>query len=354
MARAIPSERKADVIVVPAQKTQRSSGGKKRTPPRNTPRERLKSAPVRAPSWTKSKAIALKPGSTVDDALAVVVGACLNHWKKNLAAAVDGRAPEGLHQVRVSLRRLRSALTAFKTFIPPAQREALNTEAKWLLSELGAVRDLDVFVRELAGPLAGRLSDNPDLVQLMRSARAAQGKAQTTAARALESVRAKRFTARMEAWRDGHGWSNGDAKRDARQTDAADFAKRLINRRVDNILTAYHDIEALKADARHELRIAVKKTRYAIEFFHDLLPAKRAQRLGSILKMLQDSLGHLNDLEVAERTVTSLINAADSGLVRRQVVAGGNAVGAYHKGAAADAEPETFKLWRKLKKAPSL
>lgn len=354
MARAIPSERKSDVAAMAPQSSQRSRGGKKRAPPRNTPRERLKAMQTRAPAWTKSKPITLKAGSSVDDAIAVVVTACLNHWKKNRAAAIDGRAPEGLHQVRVSLRRLRSALTAFKAFIPPEQRETLNAEAKWLLTELGAVRDLDVFVRELAAPLTGRLADNADLVQLMRAARAAQNKAQSGAARALESTRAKRFAARLEAWRDGHGWQAGESKRDARKTDAADYAKRLVNRRIDKILTAYDDIEALKADERHELRIAVKKTRYAIEFFHDLLPAKRAQRLGGILKELQDSLGHLNDLEVAERTVSSLVNEADSGLARRQIAAGGGAIGAYHKEAATDAEPETFKLWRKLRKAPAL
>lgn len=351
----VTSKEPLNEVVVPVTARKPSPRiAKKRVTGLSSARTRLKPAPVRAAAWSKSKPIALKPGATVDDALTVVITACLTHWKKNLPAAVDGRAPEGLHQVRVSLRRLRSALTAFKAFIPPAQRESLNTEAKWLLSELGPVRDLDVFVREVAAPLAGRLFDNADLVQLMRSARAAQGKAQTTATRALESVRAKRFAARMEAWRSGHGWRDGDSKRDARKTDAADFAKRLVNRRVDKVLTEYDDIETLSAEARHDLRIAVKKTRYAIEFFQDLLPTKRAQRIAVILKPLQDSLGHLNDLEVAERTVSALINQVDSGLARRQVAAGGNAVGAYHKGAAADAEPETFKLWRKLKKAPTL
>ncbi len=353
MARVTPAERKSDALKAPPQKA-KSRTLKKRSRALGTARDRLKPMPTRAPSWTKSKPIALKPDATVDDAIAVVVTSCLAHWKRNLGAAVDGRAPEGLHQVRVSLRRLRSALTAFKAFIPPEQRETLNTEAKWLLSALGPVRDLDVFVRELAAPLAGRLSDSADLVQLMRAARAAQKSAQVSAARALESVRAKRFAARIEAWRDGRGWRGGETKRDARKTEAADFAKRLVNRRVDNILTEFHDVEALKAEERHELRIAVKKTRYAIEFLHDVLPAKRAQRLAGILKSLQDSLGHLNDIEVAERTVSALVNEADSGLVRRQIATGGSAVGVYHKDAAADAEPLTFKLWRKLKKAPSL
>ena len=62
--------------------------------------------------------------------MAVVMTACHVHWQINLAAAVDGRQPEGTHQVRVALRRLRSALSVFKKYIPAAQRAALNAEAK--------------------------------------------------------------------------------------------------------------------------------------------------------------------------------------------------------------------------------
>ncbi len=309
--------------------------------------------PAVKPTWSKSVPVTLKPNSNMDDVIHVVVAACRNHWQKNIAAAIDGTHPEGLHQVRVALRRLRSALSAFKDLIPDAQRIALNQEAKWLLSELGAVRDLDVFVQELAAPLSGHLSGNADLVQVMRTARLAQSKAHARAARALQGTRAKRFVARLEAWVNGRGWRSGDAKHDGKVTPAADFAQRFLNRKLRKIRTTYDDVEALSIPDRHELRIAVKKIRYAIEFFHTLLPAKRVARLNGILKALQDSLGHLNDLDVAERTVGTLVNVADSGLSRRQIAAGGKAIGAWHKKAAAEAEPETFKLWRKLKKAPS-
>lgn len=304
------------------------------------------------PAWSKSTPVSLKDNASVDDVIAVVVSACRDHWRKNLAAAVDGRNPEGLHQVRVSLRRLRSALSAFKTFIPVQQRDALRTEAKWLLTELGTARDLDVFVQELAKPLAERLSEDAGLAQLMRAARLAQNKAHSAAGKALQSARARRFAARLDAWVSGRGWRTGDDETEnSKTTVAADFARRFLNRRLRKIRDTYADVESLSVDARHELRIAVKKTRYAIEFFHTLLPGKRAVRLNGVLKDLQDNLGHLNDLDVAERTVGVLVNEASSGVERRQIAAGGNAIGAWHKHAAADAEPDTVKLWRKLKKA---
>ena len=297
--------------------------------------------------------IALKEGAMMDDVIAVVVSACRAHWQKNVAAAISG-LPEGLHQVRVSLRRLRSALAAFKDFIPPAQRTQLNQEAKWLLSQLGPARDLDVFVQDLAAPLSGRLADDTDLVQLMRAAGEAHGKAHGKAAKALQSARARRLSMRLETWVGGRGWRTGDAEHNGKTTPADDFARRFLNRCLRKMREKYNDVEKLSVDERHELRIAVKKVRYAIEFFHDLLPAKRVHRLSGILKDLQDNLGHLNDIEVAERTIGALVNGAGSGVARRQISAGGNTVGAWHKKAANDAEPELFKLWRKLKKAPSL
>jgi triphosphatase len=306
-----------------------------------------------APPWSRSAPIALKPNATIDDVIAVVISACRDHWHKNMAAAVDGRQPEALHQVRVALRRMRSALSAFKKFIPVSQRTALNAEAKWLLSQLGPARDLDVFVLELSAPVNTHVSDNADLAQLMRIARSAQVAAHDTASKALQSARAKRLAARVDAWVDGRGWRAGETLKNAKATLGAEFARKFLNRRLRNMRAEYNAIEALSVDDRHALRIAVKKVRYAIEFMHDLLPAKKVQRVNGVLKELQDNLGHLNDMAVAERTVGALINDAGTGLARRQIAAAGSTVGAWHKKAAAAAEPETAKLWRKLKKAPA-
>ena len=309
--------------------------------------------PAEPPPWTRSTPVKLKANTTVDDAIFIVVSACRDHWQANVAAAIDGRDAEGIHQVRVGLRRLRSALTTFKKFIPAAQRMALNEEAKWLLSQLGPARDLDVLIQELTVPFVDRLSEDSGLAQVMRSARLARTKAQIAAAKALQGARARRFAARLEVWLSGRGWRSGRATQHlVRDTLAADFAKRFLNRRLRNIRTDYDDIDDLSVEARHDLRIAVKKTRYSIEFFQDLLPAKRVERFTAIMKELQDSLGHLNDLDVAERTVAALVKDAESAPARRLLAGGGETIGLWHHKAAGDAEPETARLWRKLKKVP--
>jgi triphosphatase len=314
-----------------------------------------KASPARVPPASKSASVTLKAGATVDEAIFVIASSCLAHWQANLPAALTQKDAEGTHQIRVALRRFRSALSAFKKYIPEAQRIWLNAEAKWLLSQLGPARDLDVFIQELSKPLAEKVSDNAALAQLMRSARSAQGKAHTAAARALKGTRTARFTARLEAWLVGHGWrAVGDEKtHDSRAVSAADFSARFLNKRLRNLHDDYDDIENLTVDERHELRIDVKKIRYGVEFFQAVLPAKRAARLNEILKDLQDNLGHLNDLSVAERTVATLVNGVPAGAERRHVASGGSAVSAWHKHAAAQAEPKTVKLWRKLTRVPA-
>ena len=78
----------------------------------------------------KSQLILLAHDATVDDAIAAIITNTRDHWAVNEAAARQGRDVNGVHQVRVSLRRIRSALSLFKTFIPENQRQWLNVEAR--------------------------------------------------------------------------------------------------------------------------------------------------------------------------------------------------------------------------------
>jgi inorganic triphosphatase YgiF len=91
----------------------------------------------RRPAWVRAEALDLKAEMPVSDALAAVLGTCLRHWCANEAAAVDGSDPEGVHQMRVGLRRFRSALALFDDLLPADQAEWLKHEGKWALDCLG-------------------------------------------------------------------------------------------------------------------------------------------------------------------------------------------------------------------------
>jgi CHAD domain-containing protein len=301
--------------------------------------------PARAPRWSKAAPITFKTRSTLDDAIAAVIASCRDHWQVNLPAALDGRNAEGVHQVRVGLRRFRSALSLFKTFVPENQRDWLNTEGKWLANQLGAVRDLDVFLADLEKRAPKNDASSAALGDAVRAARA---RARTSAMNALRGTRMRRFAARVETWLDGHGWyvDGGEIP------DVGAFARDALNKRMKKIQAVAARADKLTVPERHELRIAVKKLRYSLEFLAPVLPEKRAQRASVILKRLQDSLGHLNDLDVAERTL-ALVAARATPAARRLMKKAGDAHKAAHRKAAAKAEPETARLCHKLVKLPA-
>jgi CHAD domain-containing protein len=234
------------------------------------------------------------------------------------------------------------------------QRIWLNQEAKWLVSQLGPARDLDVFIQELAAPLASRVSEDAGLAQMMAAARTRRNEAYVTATAALNSARTRRFDSRLDAWIDGRGWhaGGGESMRARTLESAAVFAQRHLNQRLRKVRATYGDVEKLSVDERHQLRIAVKKVRYGLEFFSTVLAEKRVNRFTEVLKSLQDSLGHLNDLEVAERTISNLLAGTGDMNRQQQMTAACEAVRLWHRDAAAKAEPETTKLWHKFKKVP--
>ncbi|MCA0199506.1 MAG: CHAD domain-containing protein [Proteobacteria bacterium] len=312
----------------------RKAAGKKRfTQPKHTPR------------WSKAAPITFKTRSTLDDAIAAVIAGCRDHWQLNLPAALDGRNAEGVHQVRVGLRRFRSALSLFKAFMPENQRDWLNTEGKWLANQLGAVRDLDVLLADLEK--RSRKNDE-SAAALGNAVRSARTHARTSAMNALRGPRMRRFAARVETWLSGHGWYVDDAE----IPDVGAFAREALNKRMKKIQAVAARADKLTVPERHELRIAVKKLRYSLEFLMPVLSEKRAQRANAVLKRVQDSLGHLNDLDVAERTL-ALVAARATPAERRLMKKAGDALKSAHRKAAAKAEPETERLCHKLVKLPA-
>jgi inorganic triphosphatase YgiF len=73
------------------------------------------------PSYHRAVAPRLTSSDTVDEAMAAIFASCYSQWLANQAAAIDGRDPEGVHQMRIGLRRLRSAFSVFRPLIPNGQ-----------------------------------------------------------------------------------------------------------------------------------------------------------------------------------------------------------------------------------------
>ena len=159
---------------------------------------------------------------------------------------------------------------------------------------------------------------------------------------------------RFAAWIETRGW-----RRDAEQRDedgspferpAVELADQLLAHRQRKALKRGHRFEDLAPPDRHQLRIALKASRIPGEFFGSLYPRKRTGNYIEALKRLQDGLGHLNDVAVAERLVGDLIGqpAANERCNALQRAAG-LVLGWYAHGAHA-VEQEAARKWASFSK----
>jgi inorganic triphosphatase YgiF len=308
----------------------------------------------RKPGSQRAKPLDLKGDMRVDDALARTLEGCLQHWTANEPAAFDGSDPEGVHQMRVGLRRFHSALTVFGDLLPEAQREWLKAEAKWALGVLGPVRDWDVFLADLLAPLRNNRPGDADLDALHKEAQARQSAAQDKMRAALATPRYTRFLLQLGGWLEDRGWHCTDltaGQKVALDQPLLDLANRLLAQRQRKVLKQGKGFKRLPIAARHELRIAVKKLRYTTEFFSGLYPAKRSKSYRAAQRDLQESLGHLNDVAVTEDLLAEITGIGgarkpkNTEAAARLQQAAGKVIGWYDR-ALFDYEPDMRRTWK--------
>lgn len=250
----------------------------------------------------KSEPVPLRDDMSAAEAFRAVAHACLRHMRINEDILLKGRDADALHQMRVAIRRLRSAFSLFGDLVDDPLGVRIRAELKAATEPLGRARNLDVF---LATILPAERERHPDEVGLLGLERQ------------LEDERAKAYRdiatlLRSDAWRmlllDLIGWINaGPWLRDEspgrvslREEPARVFAARELDRRRRQVKRRGRHLDDLDPEERHRVRIAAKKLRYGAEFFAPLFPGKKAGKrhgaFGKALSDLQDHLGALNDI----------------------------------------------------------
>ena len=306
-----------------------------------------------APSWRKAAPVALNDGMLVDDALHRVLGGCVRHWLDNEAAARDARDPEGLHQLRVALRRLRSALTLFKPALAEQARQGWSGELRWLLGPLGPARDLDVFATEVAPPVRAARGQDPSLAALAEVVDQRRGEAHAGVREALGTERYADLAFKLACWVERRGWRQGadvDVLLTQRQP-AAELAAAILRRRRRQVLKRGKRFATLTPERRHELRIAFKKLRYGAEFFAALYPDREVERFRKAAARMQDILGHLNDVAVAQRLIQDLLDGVAPGPRQKAAALGAGQVIGWYARAAAELEPAAVEAWGAFREA---
>lgn len=243
------------------------------------------------PGAAKSEDVWLPPKATARDAFGAVAASCIRQFRLN-EPLIDRQRPEALHQARVALRRLRSALTIFTPIKDDEAFARFASEVRWLAGALGNARDLDVLRSSLAldDPRCHRLDD-------------AQAQAYRSARVDLASRRARALLIDLCEWLASDMLAREPRDGDHLDMPAKEFAVAVLDRYRRKVKKRGRNLDKLSDEARHEVRKDAKKLRYGVEFFLALFPEKkrqrRARRLVKSLEALQDRLGRLNDMRIA-------------------------------------------------------
>jgi inorganic triphosphatase YgiF len=256
--------------------------------------------------------IMLDRSMSAGEAFRAIALGCLHHVAAN-EPAVRERDAEGVHQMRVGLRRLRAAIALFSDLLDDEETARLKGELKWLTGELGPARDLDVYVTGNIEPLQRSLPDKGGLEALQRDLDARRAGAFARARHAVSSPRYRTLLLDTLGWIEAGQWTaSGDELIAARRCrNARDFARDELGRRARKARKKARKLAKLDARGRHKLRIGIKKMRYAADFFAGLFDGRKARkRLRGFerqLKALQDSLGALNDIAVHGKIAGKLV-----------------------------------------------
>jgi CHAD domain-containing protein len=208
--------------------------------------------------------------------------------------------------MRVGLRRLRAALSLWKGMVADARLGSIKSELKWMTTELGPARNLDVFASEMTAPARERQADDSGLSALLAEAARQRAQALESVQKAVSSLRFRRMCLDTMGWIEAGPWTKkgGTRAQEMRDRPAEAHAASELARRVRKIHKRGKRLARLDPRRRHRLRIAIKKVRYAADFFATLFPGGRAKKhrkhFIAVLKQLQSKLGQLNDIAGAE------------------------------------------------------
>jgi triphosphatase len=252
--------------------------------------------------------------ATATEAFAAVLDECLAQITHNAIGLIEGAAEqrvEHVHQLRVGIRRLRSALRRFRRWVA-APPDELVDGLRALFATLGMARDSDVLQSGVMAELA------------KAGAPALRLPAGPVGPDPIDAVRAavtQRLLLAWIAWRTALPAASASPAATEAQAAAANAAQRTA---ADDPRAWQHDAgrrlrrwhARLVADAKafdefddaelHALRKRIKRQRYAVEFFAPLLRRRRVERYLVALTTVQERMGTLNDLLVARQRYQAL------------------------------------------------
>jgi inorganic triphosphatase YgiF len=254
----------------------------------------------------KAEPIELRTDMKAADGFAIIFYACLRHFRLNEDLIVRRRDPGALHQSRVAMRRLRSAFSLFRTVIADEEYQRLREEVRWFTNQLGDARNLDVMLKRFP---ANEAEDRMRLRQILEERREL---AYDGVLDALGSQRLRMLMIDLVGWVETGVWR---VENPPAQRPLTEFARTQLDKRWRKVKKGGAALGSLEPEPRHQLRIEVKKLRYAVEFLASLISGeerlRRQKTFVGALEEMQERLGELNDAETAQHLLGDLFSETE-------------------------------------------
>lgn len=241
----------------------------------------------------KARITSLRGDETCAEALALFTEAATDQIVSNRRALLETDDPEAAHQLRIGLRRLRSALKAFRPLSHGSGTRELELHAKKLGQCIGELRNADVLIEGILAPVAGTRKGEPGFADLRSALEDHRASVRNQTRTALDG----------EQWSKLHLylalWPRTVEDEAALQAPVRAFAGKCLRTGWKRISKQGASVNDLTIEARHDMRKALKGFRYTSEFFGSLFEADKVQKFVKDLKRLQDIFGYVNDVATA-------------------------------------------------------
>ncbi len=254
------------------------------------------------PKAHKAADVVLDRDAAIAETFGRLCDSVLEHLLGNQPAALRGEQAEGVHQMRVAVRRLRSLLMLYEPLLEPCIQSRFQAELRRLADCLGAARDWDVFLDETLPQAAADGLGSVWIEPLATAATAKRHAAHQAAKKAIGSPSFTRFVLSIRTW--------------SRYASAAlmpgvglsmkQVAPQLLDRLEGKLAKRLARVDRDDAASLHAMRKSAKKLRYDVEYF-DAFYGHGAKRYAKACNALQKKLGVLNDLETASRLAMELV-----------------------------------------------
>jgi inorganic triphosphatase YgiF len=299
------------------------------------------------PKDVRAIAPAVTADSSFDDLIAAILDANLRQFVGNWPALSPAR-PEAVHQMRVALRRMRSALALFNKAAPCDAFVHFRGEAKRIASAMGPARDQDVLHDLVEHGPAPALGGGKSFDALLKASEKKRLAAYKAVSELIAAPATSRFVLDLQAMIARRDWRGAIAGGETPPLGAPEFAAAALSRLDKRARKRGKNLVELEPEQRHEARIALKNLRYAADFFTPLFEkGKGARKFMRAMGELQDALGAYNDSIVARAIVADIEKVAGAAAMRAA-----GAVDGWTARGAADADEHLGAVWKAFRKAP--